>query len=229
MKNSFFDINSVAIIWASEKAWKIWNDLLKNLAEFKWKKYWVNPKWWSFQDIKFYDEIKKIPEVVDIAVIVIPAKFVINSLLELADFWVKRVIIISAGFKEVWNIEDEEKIKKIAKKYNIQILWPNCLWYVDTYNNLNLSFGWKQIKSWNIAMISQSGAMAVAFTDWALEYDLGFSKIISMWNKADIWENELLLELENDENTKVIVMYLESIEFGRDIVYNFAWSKLLQI
>ncbi len=216
MKKSFFNINSVAIIWASEVEWKIWNDLLKNLRDFAWEKYWVNPKWWSFEWIKFYKKVSDLPKVVDIAVMAIPAKFVISSLKEIAVFWIKRVIIISAWFKEIWNIEEENEIKKIAKDYWIQILGPNCLGYIDTYKNLNLSFWSKNVKSGNIAMISQSGAMAVAFTDWALEYDLGFSKIISMWNKADVWENELLLELEKDEKTKVIVMYLESIEFGRD-------------
>jgi len=221
MKNLFFKINSVAIIWASEKEGKIGNDLLKNLKNFEWNKYWVNPNWGNFEGIKFYEKISSLPEVVDIAVIVIPARFVISSLEELADFWIKRVIIISAWFKEIWNIDDENKIKEIAKKNNVQILGPNCLGYIDTYKNLNLSFGSKDIKKWNIAMISQSWAMAVAFTDWALDDDLGFSKIISMWNKADIWENELLLELEKDEKTKVIVMYLESIEFGREF-YNIA-------
>ncbi len=215
MKNSFFDINSVVIIWASENSWKIWNDLLKNLKDFKGEKFWVNPKWWSFKNIKFYKKISDLPIIPDIAVIAIPAKFVINSLEEIAKKQIKKVIIISAWFKEIWNISEEEKIIEIAKKNNIKILWPNCLWYIDTHKKLNLSFWTKNIKSWNIAMISQSWAMAVAFTDWAYEYDLGFSKIISMWNKADIWENELLLELEKDEKTKVIVMYLESIEDGR--------------
>ncbi len=214
--NWFFNINSVAVIWASEKIGKIGNDLLKNLRDFEWKKYWVNSNWWEFEGIKFYKEIELLPEIVDIVVVVIPARFVISILEEIANFWIKRVIIISAWFKEVWNIQDEEKIKEIAKQNNISILGPNCLGYIDTYKNLNLSFGWKEIKKGNIAMISQSWAMAVAFTDWAREYNLGFSKIISMWNKADIWENELLLELENDEQTKVIVMYLESIEKGRE-------------
>jgi len=213
--SSFFNIKSVVIIWASEKQGKIWNDLLKNLKSFEWEKFWVNPKGWSFEWIKFYESIEKIPQIVDIAILVIPAKFVINSLEEIARKWIKRVIIISAWFKEIWNISEENEIKKIAKQNDIQILWPNCLGYIDTIKKLNLSFWSKNVKTGNIAMISQSWAMAVAFTDWALEYDLGFSKIISMWNKADIWENQLLLELEKDEQTKVIVMYLESIELGR--------------
>ena len=216
MKNSFFDINSVAVIWASEAPGKIWNDLLKNLSDFKWNKYWVNPKWGEFEWIKFYESIEALPEVVDIAVIAIPAKFVIASLNEIAKKWIKRVIIISAWFKEIWNIESEEEIRNIARENDILVLWPNCLGYIDLYKDLNLSFGWKSVKKGNIAMISQSGAMAVAFTDWAFKHDLWFSKIISMWNKAWIWENELLLELEKDEDTKVIVMYLESIEKGRE-------------
>lgn len=212
---NFFDINSVAIIWASEAAGKIWNDLLKNIKNFRWKKAWVNPKWWSFDDITFYESIEKLPFTPDIAVITIPAKFVNQSLKECGEKWIKRVIIISAWFKEMWNIEWEEEMKSIAKKYGIRVLWPNCLGYIDAHKNLNLSFGWKEIISGNIAMISQSWAMAVALTDWANNMNLGFSKIISMWNKSDINENDLLKNLEDDEKTEVIVIYLESLENGR--------------
>jgi len=218
VKKSFFDIKSVAIIGASESEWKIGNTLIKNLANFDWEKFGVNPKWGEFEGIKFYESVKALPIVVDIAVIVIPAKFVIASLLEIAEKGIKRVIIISAWFKEVWDIESENEIKSIAKKYDISILWPNCLGYIDVYNNLNLSFWSKSVKAWNVAMISQSGAMAVAFTDWANMHEVGFSKIISMWNKCDVWENELLEELENDEKTKVIAIYLESIELGSEFL-----------
>lgn len=215
MKTNFFDISSVAIVGASESEWKIWNDLLKNLRDFEWKKYWVNPKWWSFEDIIFYNSIETLPIVPDIAVIVIPAKFVINSLIECWEKWIKKVIIISAGFKETWNIEEENKIKEISKKYSMRVLGPNCLGYIDAHKNLNLSFWGDDIKPGNIAMISQSGAMAVALTDWANSINIWFSKIISMWNKADIDENDLLEDLMNDEKTDVIVVYLESIENGR--------------
>ena len=214
-KINFFEINSVAIIWASEQEWKIWNDLLKNLVDFTWEKMWVNPKWWSFEDIIFYNSITDLPIVPDIAVITIPAKFVLNSLDECWRKGIKRVIIISAWFKETWNIDWEQAIKDIAKKYNMRILWPNCLWYIDAHKNLNLSFWWKQICKWNIAMISQSWAMAVALTDWANAINLGFSKLISMWNKSDIDENDLLENLVNDTETEVIVIYLESLENGR--------------
>lgn len=215
MKTNFFDINSVAVIWASESAWKIWNDLLRNIREFNWNKYWVNPKWWCFEDVTFYPTVWELPEIVDIAVIVIPAKFVLQSLTECGEKWIKKVIIISAGFKETGNVEWEEEIKQIAKKYGIRVLWPNCLGYIDAHKKLNLSFWGKWIKSGNIAMVSQSGAMAVALTDWAQTTNLGFSKLISMWNKADLDENDVLEDLANDPKTEVIVIYLESIENGR--------------
>lgn len=220
--SNFFDINSVAIVWASSELWKIGNSLLLNLADFRWEKYWVNPKWWEFNWIKFYESITKLPIIPDVLVFAIPAKFVISSLKEAWEKWVKRIIIISAWFKEVWNIDLENELIEIAKKYNIEILWPNCLWYVDTAKNLNLSFWAKSIQSciwWNcqnIAMVSQSWAMAVALTDWATSRKMWFSKMISMWNKAWINENDLLNELELDNETKVISLYLESIEFGED-------------
>lgn len=222
MNTKFFDINSVVVIWASESEWKIWNDLLKNLKYFSWEKYWVNPKWWSFEAIDFYENIDNLPIIPDVAIIAIPAKFVLDSLIECWEKSIKRVIIISAWFKEVWYIESENKIKEIAKKYDMRILGPNCLGYIDTFKNLNLSFWSKSVSKCkrptcnNISMISQSWAMAVAFSDMANTFEMWFSKIISMWNKSDINENDLLLELAHDKNTSVIVIYLESIEFGRE-------------
>lgn len=220
--HNFFDIKSVVIVWASQKEWKIGNSLLKNLIFFGWEKYWVNPKWWEYDWIKFFKTINELPLIPDIAVFAIPAKFVLSSMQEIWEKWIKRVIIISAGFKEVWNIELEKKLIKIIKKYNIKLVWPNCLWYLDSSRNLNLSF-WTNhfnIYAWpnsqNVAMISQSWAVAGALTDWALSRKMWFSKMISMWNKAWIDENYLLKQLKNDRQTKVIALYLESITNGKD-------------
>lgn len=215
---NFFDINSVWVVWASAESWKIGNSLLLNLSNFSWEKYWINPKWWEFNGIKFFKTILDLPVVVDILVFAIPAKFVASSLEEAWKKWIKRVIIISAWFKEVGDFKAEQELIDIAKKYDIDLLWPNCLGYVDTLKNLNLSFWTKSLKAcvWeeckNIAMVSQSWAMAVALSDWALSKKIWFSKLISMWNKAWVDENYLLEELENDDTTKVISLYLESIE-----------------
>lgn len=209
---NFFEINSVAIVWASETEWKLSNDMLKYLSDFKWNKYWVNPKGGSFNSIMFYDSISSLPEIVDILVFVIPAVFIPKSLIEAWKKWIRRAIIISAWFKEVGNFELENEIKAIAKQYDIMILWPNCLWYVDVYRDLNLSFWTKKINKWNVSIVSQSGAMAVAISDWALEHNIWFSRIISLGNKAWMDEVDYLHELASDNNTEVIAMYLESLE-----------------
>ncbi len=220
--NNFFDIKSVAVVWASEVEWKIGNSLIKSLEFFEWEKYWVNPKWWESGGIKFFQSIKDLPIIPDILVFAIPAHLVAKSLKESWEKWVKRVIIISAWFKEIWNIKSEQELIDIAWMYDIELLWPNCLWYVDVINKLNLSFGTKTLRAcigWecqNIAMVSQSWAMAVALTDWALSRKMWFSKLISMWNKAWVDENYLLKQLEKDDNTRVISLYLESIDLGAE-------------
>ncbi|MCH2189089.1 CoA-binding protein, partial [Candidatus Gracilibacteria bacterium] len=211
---NFFDIASVAIIGTSETPGKIGNDLLKNMSDFEGAVYGVNPKYktpnpqtqpsppaplprgeGSIGDIQMYPDISSLPEVPDIAVFAIPASFVAESLKACGEKGIKRVIIISAGFKEIGNVEGEQELRDIAKQYDIGLLGPNCLGYIDTSKSLNLSFGGKDIRPGNIALVSQSGAMAVAFTDWAYEYGLGFSKIISMGNKADLNENDFLQQL----------------------------------
>lgn len=127
------------------------------------------------------------------------------------------MIIITAGFKETGNIEGEQAIIDIAQKYGISVLGPNCLGYVDVHKDLNLSFGGKQINKGNIAVVSQSGAMAVALMDWALGNQVGFSKLISLGNKAVMSGNTVLKLLAEDPNTSVIVVYLESINDGRTL------------
>ncbi|MDD3646406.1 MAG: acetate--CoA ligase family protein [Candidatus Gracilibacteria bacterium] len=217
---NFFEVSSVVIIGASEVEGKIGNSLVKNLDLFLGEKFGVNPKGGEYNGVKFYKDIISLPTVPDIAVIAIPAQFVQTSLEDCGKKGIKRVVVISAGFKEIGDMDSENKLIEISKKYNISLLGPNCLGYVDTSKNLNLSFGTKTLSACvggiceNIAMVSQSGAMAVALTDWALSRNMGFSKMISMGNKAGINENDLLIELENDPKTSVISLYLESIDDG---------------
>lgn len=223
METNFFDISSVAIIWASETEGKIGNTLLKNLKPFAGVKMGVNPKGGQREDVVFYPTVADLPNVPDVAVIAIPAKFAVQSLEECGKKWIKRVIIITAGFKETGNIEGEQAIIDIAQKYGISVLGPNCLGYVDVHKDLNLSFGGKQINKGNIAVVSQSGAMAVALMDWALGNQVGFSKLISLGNKAVMSGNTVLKLLAEDPNTSVIVVYLESINDGRTLFELTRW------
>lgn len=217
---NFKNIQSVAIIGASEDTKKIGNILLEKNQYFIGNIYGINPKWWSAYGKNFYPNISSLPEVPDIVVFAIPELFIYDALEEAGKFGIKKVIIITAGFKEVGNIEWEKKLIEIAKKYNIRILGPNCLGYGDTNIWLNLSFGGKFFDKGNIGIISQSGAMAVAITDVLASRNLGFSTFFSLGNKADIDESDILLELSEDPNTTVIAMYLESISRGKFFIEN---------
>lgn len=208
----FFDINSVCIIWASNKAGKIWNSLLNNMSWFTWNIFWVNKNGGKYKDLEFYTNIYSLPLVPDIAVICIPMNKVIDVLKECWEFWIRRVVIISSWFKEVWNNKEENLLKDIAERYNIHILWPNCLWYIDMYKSINISFWWKKVTKGNISIISQSWAIAIALPDWGYDKWLGFSKIISIWNKTVLWEEYFLEELKKDDKTDIIAIYIENID-----------------
>jgi len=216
MHSDFFSPSSVVIIGASEASGKIGNSILKNLSDFSGAKYAVNPKGGSAYGVDFSKSISQLEKIPDMAVIAIPAKYVEQSLRECGEKKIKNIVIISAGFKEIGNIEEEKKLKTIADKYDINILGPNCLGFLNPHKHLNLSFASSiGVKKGNIALVSQSGAMAVAVMDWAQEFEMGFSHVISMGNKSDINEGDILEYLEKDEKTKVIVLYLEDIVDGR--------------
>lgn len=215
MLESFFNPQSVVVIGASETPGKIGNSLLRNMIDFTGTVYGVNPKGGEYMGISFYPTITELPSVPEVAVIAIPGKFVIDSIRECGEKGIGFAVIISAGFKEVGNLAAEEELKAVAKHYGIRILGPNCLGYINAYNNLNASFGGKSVSRGNVALVSQSGAMAVALMDWAISAHVGFSKIISMGNKSDLDEANFLEYLENDDESEVIVFYLESLNAGR--------------
>lgn len=211
----FKNIQSVVIIGASEDTKKIGNILLAKNQNFTGTIYGVNPKWGTAYGIEFYPNILSLPLVPDIAVFAIPEILTYDVLEEAGKHGIKKAIIITAGFKEIGNIDWENKLKTIAKKYNIRLLWPNCLGYGDTSKWLNLSFGGNFFGRWNIGIISQSGAMAVAITDVLAGRNLGFSTFFTLGNKSDIDESDILQELYDDPNTDVLAIYLESINHGK--------------
>lgn len=216
IENKFFEPSSVAIIGASSTKGKVGNDLIKNLIDFPGKKWGVNPKGGIAYGIEFFSSLSLLPETPDLAIISVPAEFVINVLEECGEKKIKNIIIISAGFRESGNKEREDKLNTIASKYSMNILGPNCLGLINPYNSLNASFSSSEkIKKGNIALVSQSGSMAVAIMDWAKSSLIGFSKIISMGNKLNINESDLLEYLEKDDKTDIILLYLEDITDGK--------------
>lgn len=222
MFNYIFNPKAIALIGASRDPHSLGYDVLGNVKKLGYtgKIYPVNLNARKILGLDCYRSVLDIKDSVDLAVIMVPAKFVAQVCKECGQRGIKGVVVISSGFKETGKegLRRERKLQIIAKKYNIQIIGPNCLGIVNPYINLNASFAKGMPKRGNVGLISQSGAMAVAILDWACQSKVGFSKIISIGNKAGLTEIDLMRFLSADPQTKVIVMYLESICNGSEFM-----------
>ncbi|MFA9453711.1 MAG: acetate--CoA ligase family protein [Candidatus Aminicenantaceae bacterium] len=222
--DSIFYPQSIAVVGASRHPGSVGHSLLANLIDsrFQGVVYPVNPKARGILGIKCYPNVIEIPDVVDLAVILVPAPMVPDVLEECGKKSIKGAIIISAGFKEVGGagIELEKRVRTTLERHRIALVGPNCLGVInaDPVSSLNATFGTSMPEEGNIAFMSQSGALCVAVLDYAKESNIGFSKFISMGNKAGLNENELLLYLKDDPKTDVILMYLEDLVDGREFM-----------
>jgi 4-hydroxybutyryl-CoA synthetase (ADP-forming) len=220
MSNSiFFSPKSIAIIGASEKP-GVGKTIFYNIAKhFKGKIYPVTPSNPTVGGLTAYKNVLDIPDSVDLAVVAAPSKFTPAVMEEVGKKGIKGAIIVSAGFKEVdeAGAKLEREVGEIAKKYGIRVIGPNCLGIMSFSkdNIMNSTFLKVTPKYGNIALVSQSGAICAATVEDAEAQDIGFSKVISMGNKVDMDESDVLELLAEDEDTRVIVMYLEDIRNGR--------------
>jgi len=218
MLEPLFKPSSVAVIGASRKAGKVGHDVLKNILNsgYKGRVYPINPKAQEVLGLKCYPSLLDVPEKVDMGVIAVPAPIVSKIAEEAGEKRVKVLVIISAGFKErgIEGARLESRLVSICKKHGVRILGPNCLGVIDTSTPINASFASAMPTKGNIAFLSQSGALGTAVLDWSLKEGVGFSKFLSLGNKADLNENDVMLELAEDNDTKVILMYLEGVEDG---------------
>ncbi len=221
---SIFYPRSIAIIGASRHPGSVGHSLLANIIDsrFQGVVYPVNPHAEAILGIKCYPRVLDIPDDVEQAIVIVPAPLVLQVMEECGIRGIKGTIIISAGFKEIAGkgIELEHRLKEIIHKYDIALVGPNCLGVMNTApeSSMNATFGTQMPKQGNIAFISQSGALCVAVLDYAKEANIGFSKFISMGNKAGLTENDLLVYLKEDPKTDVILMYLEDLVNGREFM-----------
>lgn len=218
MLEHFFSPKTVAVVGASREEGKVGHDLLKNLIRYGYKEkvYPVNPHADDILGIKTYTSLMEIHNTIDLAVIVVPAPHVGRVVDECNDKGIDSVIVISAGFKEsgIDGASRERELLRKIKKYSIRMLGPNCLGLIDTQSALNASFAADMPLPGNIAFFSQSGALCTSVLDWAVAECIGFSKFISMGNKADIDEVDLIRVIDDDKDTKVVLGYLEGVKDG---------------
>ncbi|MBU4313297.1 MAG: acetate--CoA ligase [Actinobacteria bacterium] len=219
---NFFCPGSVAVIGASREEEKVGHIILDNIINsgYKGKLFPVNPKADEIHGIKCYPSVLNVPGDIDLAIIVIPAQFVLQVLEECSKKNTKWSIIISAGFKEtgIEGAKRERQLIEKAKDYGIRILGPNCLGIIDTECPINATFSPNMPPMGKIGFISQSGALGTAILDWAKTNKIGFSKFVSLGNKADISENDLFDDWENEKDTEVITAYLEGVKYGREFI-----------
>jgi len=222
MLESFFAPRSVAVIGASRESGKVGHDVLKNLIQygFEGNIYPVNPKAEEILGLPCFASIRDVPGGADLAVVVVPARFTLGVIEDCAAMKVPAIIIITAGFKEVGRegAEIERKIVACAKQSGMRIVGPNCLGLISTQSNLNASFAAGMPEKGNIAFLSQSGAFGTAVLDWAIGKRIGFSKFISVGNKADVDEVSLIEAIGADEDSTVVLGYVESIQNGADFI-----------
>ncbi len=219
---SLFNPQSIAVVGVSTDATKLSSVIYKNVqdSDFGGALYPVNPKYPEINGSRSYSSVSEIEGEVDMAVVVIPAQFVMDTVKDCVSKGVKNCVIISAGFGETGKEgrELEDQILAIAKESGMRILGPNCLGLSVPRHNLDASFAATAPMPGNIAFISQSGAFNTAMLDMAARYKLGFSHFVSLGNKSDLNELDFVKAWMDDDKVQVIGMYIEEFADGRDLV-----------
>lgn len=218
--NYFFEPSSVAVVGASRSPVKFGHFLLMNLLDlgFKGKVYAVNPNAQEVLGLKTYSSVDSIPGEVELAAIIVPAALVPEVMRDCAKKGVKGVVICSSGFREAGGegINLEREIVEIAKKAGIRIMGPNTTGILNTSNNFTTSFvPLPQLRNGNVAFIAQTGLFAAAAFWWILSAEpFALSKVVGLGNKSDVDDSEALEYLAQDEDTKVIAIYMEGVKDG---------------
>jgi len=219
----FLSPKSIAIIGASDKEGSVGRAITSNIMKgYKGTIYPISPTRETVFNKKAYKSVLDVPKKIDLAVVVTKNTIVPAVLEECGKKKLRGAIVITAGFKEVdeEGAKLEQKLKEIAKKYKLQIIGPNCLGVMNLEPKTMMNSTFLKItpKSGEIALISQSGAICAALVEDASAQGIGFSAVISMGNKADMSEVDILKMLAEHKQTKVIVMYLEDMGNGQEFL-----------
>ncbi|MBF0524009.1 MAG: acetate--CoA ligase family protein [Deltaproteobacteria bacterium] len=222
MLENFFKPRSMAILGASSDPNKLGYNLVKNMTSYGYKGnvYPVNPKAGEILGLKSYKSLEDVPRPVDLAVIAVAPKYVLEAMDQCGRVGIESAVIITGGFKETGRdgAKLEREVAEAARRNRVRLIGPNCIGIIDTFSGVNASFAADMPLPGNIGVFSQSGAICVAILDWALGENVGFSRFVSLGNEADITETEILESFGQDDQTKVIIGYLESVERGRDFM-----------
>lgn len=214
-----FQPQSVAVIGASDNPASIGYMVMKNLLEggFKGDITPINLRHLSIQGIDSYYYVADLPAPPELAVIATPNYAVLQVVRECGEAGVGAIAVLSAGFQESGEEARHrlERVKMIAREYDMRVLGPNCLGFINPHIGLNASFATRMAKPGNIAFISQSGALGISTLDWAIEQNVGFSYFVSVGAMADVGYADLIDFFGTDHRTSCILIYMESLKEGR--------------
>jgi acetyltransferase len=216
--DAIFAPQAVAVVGASPDSSKLGHSVLKNVLDhgYQGAVYPIHPTAETILGLQSYPSVLDVPGRIDLAVLVVPAQAVLPVVEACGQKGVAGLIVITAGFKEVGGEgkEREKQLLTLVRRYNMRMVGPNCLGVIDTVSHLNASFAALMPKRGDIAFMSQSGALCTAILDWSKAEGIGFSRFVSLGNKADVDEVALLEAWNEDPHSKVILAYLEGINDG---------------
>lgn len=215
--NRIMKPDAVAVIGASSEDGKIGNSVMKNLINggYKGKIYPIHPKADDILGYKAYRSVKDVPGDIDVAVFAIPAKFVAQALTEVGEKHIPGAVLIPSGFAETGNVEGQDAIVEIARKYDVRLMGPNIYGFYYTPKNLCATFCTPYDVQGKAALSSQSGGIGMAIIGFSRSAKMGVSAIVGLGNKSDIDEDDLLYFFEQDDNTQVVAMHCEDLKDGR--------------
>ncbi|MBN2422863.1 acetate--CoA ligase family protein [Candidatus Woesearchaeota archaeon] len=215
-----FEPRGVAVIGASRNKNKIGYKLVQNIVsgKFNGRIYPVNPKGGRILGLKIYKTVNEIEGIIDLACIAIPAEFVFDAVKECAKKGVKFLVVITSGFSEIGNIKEEHEIVSFAREHGMRVLGPNIFGIYSRNSMLNATFGQKDINPGNVAIITQSGALGIAMMGRTKTENIGLSAMVSVGNKSDIDESDLLEYLVSNRETRVVMIYIEGVKNGERFV-----------
>ncbi|HCC84630.1 MAG TPA: acyl-CoA synthetase [Candidatus Pacebacteria bacterium] len=218
--SALFYPKAIAVIGASRKIKTVGNDIIKNLVTqgYQGEIYPVNPKADVLYGRQVYATVGEIPGQIDLAVIAVPTTSVLQMVREAAARGATAIVVISAGYKEIGNLEQETELAQLCAQLGVSLIGPNCLGVLNAEIKMNASFAATMPKAGNIAFISQSGALCTAVLDYAKELGIGFSKFVSIGNKADVNELRLIEYFAEDPKTAVIAIYVEQLTGANQLI-----------
>ena len=216
-----FEPRAVAVIGASHDPAKIGHKIVANIVAsgYRGRLHPVNPKGGEILGLPVSRSVAEIPgDELDLACVVVPAKYVFEAVKGCADRGVKFCMAISSGFSDVGNREEERKIVEYARAHGMRVLGPNILGVYSRPAAMNATFGPSRIAPGKVAIVTQSGAIGLSMIGKTAVESIGLSAIVSVGNKADIDEADLLDYLVADEGTSVVLMYVEGVQKGERFV-----------